>query len=86
MFRPGNVIYAVLLIIIALILFIAVLVEYYRSVWFEYSSEKKYIIQEMYRSTGREYRHWKRKLKRLNLSMIPFIGKYLANRHKRKRK
>ena len=36
--------------------------------------ERNYIKMEMKRSEDEEYYHWKRKLKRLYLSYIPFIG------------
>ena len=40
-----------------------------------FNTQRNYIKIEMKRSTGREYRHWKKELKKLYLRKLPLIGR-----------
>ncbi len=82
MFRPGNLIYAYMLIIITVVLLSVLVVNYYTNVIVPFIKDKEYIKAEIGRSTGHAKKHWQKKLKRHNLSLIPFIGKFLAKKVK----
>ena len=45
------------------------------------SEGRRYIKAEIHRSYNeREYRYWKRELKKLYISQIPILGKYIVKR------
>ena len=46
-----------------------------------FSEGRRYIKAEIHRSYNeREYRYWKRELKKLYISQIPILGKYIVKR------
>ena len=71
------------ILVIALAVFIIVAYIYFRFV-VPFTRERDYIKSELNRSyTDAEYRHWKRELKKLYVSSVPFFGRFLA-RHIKK--
>ena len=73
---------------VCLILFflIVFLVKYIVNVYMPFVDDRDFIRMEIMRSHGDERVHWKHELKRLYLSEIPFVGKYLAKNYMRRRK
>lgn len=58
-------------------LFLLCLFAYYINALKPFMEKREYYMSEMRRSgSDREYRHWKRMLKRSYKSLIPFMGKH----------
>ena len=62
-------------IFLIIILFFVVLAFYLNRVK-PFVEKRRYYKMEMSRSDGREYRFWKRKLKKLYMRSIPIIGRF----------
>ena len=57
-----------------LVVFIIIVVLVYFAQWLNFfTHELKQLNNEIGRTTGREQKHWKKRKKRLLLSIIPFI-------------
>ncbi len=67
---------AFLLFIFIVIIGFFILLAYCFNVVMPFIKERNYIKMEMQRSDDKEYRYWKRELKRLYLSHIPIIGRF----------
>lgn len=66
------------LFLIILVCFFAVLALYFKVIK-PFSQDRAYIKMEMNRAFDeKEYRYWKRQLKKLYISYIPFVGSKLA--------
>lgn len=63
-------------IFIVVILFLIVLTFYFKAVA-PFVKRRKYIKMEMKRSNGEKYYYWKRELRKLYISRIPFMNKFL---------
>ena len=70
------------------LLFVAIFVIwFYLGIYLPFKEERDFIKMEIMRSDGNEAVRWKRALKILYLSSIPFIGRFLADKYcKRKKK
>ena len=69
-----------ILIAVAVLAFLLI-VGFVINVYIPFSEERKQIKAEMARSVGRkEYLYWKRKLKKLYLSKIPFIRLFVKRK------
>ena len=63
--------------IIVVVIGIFLIISLYVNFYIPFKKERDYIKMEMERSYKQdEYRHWQRKLKRLYLRSIPFIGRF----------
>lgn len=73
----NNYIYIIenILLFLAIVLLIYILLIVIYLICMRFSRERKYIKIEMKRSTGREYRHWKKELRKLYLRSIPLVGR-----------
>ncbi len=69
--------YEFLFLLFVLMLGILALIAFIINVWIPYQRERKYIKMEMKRSDGEEYYYWKRQLKRLYISHIPIVGRFI---------
>ena len=63
-------------IVITLVL-IGVIPTFYKFYIMPFRSHVRYLKMEMKRSHGKEYQHWKRKLKIHYIRSVPLIGKFL---------
>jgi len=74
---PGEDLTFLLCVVIITALLIVSIVLYH-SVILPFIEERKYLKMELRRSEydGEEYRYYKKKLNRLYLSCIPFIGRF----------
>lgn len=70
------------------VLLIGILVvKFIAGTYMPFAEERDYLRMEVMRTHGNERIHWQHELRRLYLSLIPFIGVYLARRsRKRERK
>ncbi len=56
---------------------------YYITVFRPFADAKRYIMEEIHRAHNeKEYRHWKRQLKKLYLAQIPFVGDMISGKMK----
>ena len=67
---------SVLIVIAAVIAVIFLLLVFFLNVYIPFTEERKYIKMEMGRTSGSEYRYWKKKLRKLYLSHIPIIRRF----------
>ena len=58
--------------------------NYYTKRIIPYQNEVKYIKMEISRSEGPERKYWESKLKRRYVRAIPFVGKAIANKMRKK--
>lgn len=61
---------------IVIILFFIVLALYFNVV-IPFIKSRSYIKREMQRTDGEEYYYWKKELKKLYITHIPILGKFL---------
>ena len=71
-FESSDTLFWILTGILIVFIFIVVLVYFIQ--WLDFfTQELKHLNNEIGRTTGREQKHWKKRKKRLLLSIIPFI-------------
>lgn len=67
---------ALIFILLCLFIFLLIAALFFKKM-FQYINERESIKAEMQSSfSRREYLYWKRKLKRLYLKYLPFIGRF----------
>lgn len=62
-----------------LTLVIIVIILFFISVVIPFCNQRKYIKTEIARSTGREKKYWKKELRKLWLSLLPFSNYFINN-------
>lgn len=73
--NPGetdNTIFIIMIAAIVLIFAIIFIVRFAMMIS-DFQTELKYINGEIRRTSGREQKHWKKKKRRLLLSLLPFV-------------
>ena len=71
-FESSDTLFCILVGILVIFILIVVLVYFIQ--WLDFfTQELKQLNNEIGRTTGREQKHWKKRKKRLLLSIIPFI-------------
>lgn len=76
--------YGILTIIVLAFIVFFLFYVYYKKFLISFIRRKNYIKMEMGRSEGEEYLQWKRRLKRHYIRSIPFIGKWIWRRIRKK--
>ncbi len=69
-----------LLFVLICIIGLLIVIAFYINVLRPFLDDRQYIIMEMKRSDGGEYRYWKRELKLLYISLIPIIGRIICKK------
>ena len=73
-------------ICLALLIFAILFMKFITCVYLPFSDDRDFIKLEIMRSHGNERIHWQHEMKRLYLSMIPIVGKYLVDFSRRRGK
>ena len=71
---------------LALLIFAILFMKFITCVYLPFADDRDFIKLEIMRSHGNERIHWQHEMKRLYLSMIPIVGKHLADISRRKGK
>lgn len=78
MTQPQDALFSEIFILIFIMSFIILFfAAYFKTVIKPFIKKRDYIKMELGRSNEREYRYWKRKLKKLYVQHIPFVGKLI---------
>ncbi len=76
-FDSSEFIYLYIFIFIVLVI---ILIFYIVNVFVPFLEQRRYLKMELGRCSRNEYHIWKARLKRLYVSMIPFIGPFIASK------
>lgn len=74
-YDESTLLFVLICIVVLLIVFV-----FYINVLGPFLANRRYIIMEMSRSDGDEYKFWKRELKLLYISQIPIIGHIICKK------
>ena len=76
----ANILVELLGILLVILIFMIFMVKYIMNVYMPFVDDRDFILLEIRRTHGDERIHWKNELKRLYISQIPFVGRYLAEK------
>ena len=71
----------ILVAMFAALLFLFILIALVMNVWMPFKENRDTIKMEMNRSEGREYKYWKRELRRLYLCHIPIVRWFFRKKY-----